>query len=310
MRKIYGIGETVFDIIFKNNQPINATPGGSTYNSMISVGRAGIPAAFISETGDDRVGRQITQFLEQNGVSSKGVCIHKGQKSALSLAFLNDQNDAEYVFYKDHANDRLDFDLPDIHPDDVVLFGSFYAINPVVRNQVKAFLDYAHDCGAILYYDINFRASHKHDAERLLPNVRENLMIADIVRASNEDCSILFERTDTDELYTSMISPCTKQFIYTKGAEPAELRSNNGIQRQYPVLPVQTVSTIGAGDSFNAGFACGLIQYGISRDQLQNGLDIQQWDDLFACAQSFSANVCQSVYNYIDISFGMRFGTK
>ncbi len=30
MRKVIGIGETVLDIIFKNNQPDTAAPGGST----------------------------------------------------------------------------------------------------------------------------------------------------------------------------------------------------------------------------------------------------------------------------------------
>ena len=79
MRKVIGIGETVFDIIFRNDHPVSATPGGSTYNSIGSIGRAGIPAEFISETGDDRVGRKIMSFLEENGVSSKGIFVHKGQ---------------------------------------------------------------------------------------------------------------------------------------------------------------------------------------------------------------------------------------
>ena len=33
MRKVIGIGETVLDIIFKDNQPIGAVPGGNTYNA-------------------------------------------------------------------------------------------------------------------------------------------------------------------------------------------------------------------------------------------------------------------------------------
>ena len=303
MRKVVGIGETVYDIIFKNEQPVNATPGGSTYNSMISLGRAGIPSEFISETGDDRVGRLITQFLETNGVSAKNVCIHKGQKSALSLAFLNDQNDAQYVFYKDHAKDKLDFNYPDIHENDIVLFGSYYAINPVVRSQVKEFLEYARGRGAILYYDINFRASHKHEANALFAHVYENLKLAHIVRASDEDCAVLFEQSDVDDIYENIIKKHTNHFIQTKGANPAELRSLNGLKRQYPVQPVQTVSTVGAGDSFNAGFIYGLIRYNILSEHLQDGLTIQQWDGLFATAQAFSANVCQSMCNYIDADF-------
>ena len=62
-RKVIGIGETVFDIIFKNTQPISAVPGGSTFNALISLARAGISATFISETGNDRIGQQILQFL-------------------------------------------------------------------------------------------------------------------------------------------------------------------------------------------------------------------------------------------------------
>ncbi len=34
MRKVIGIGETVLDIIFKNNQPDTAAPGGSTFSEV------------------------------------------------------------------------------------------------------------------------------------------------------------------------------------------------------------------------------------------------------------------------------------
>lgn len=50
MRKIIGIGETILDIIFRNNQPSHAVPGGSTFNTLISLGRLGVPATFISES--------------------------------------------------------------------------------------------------------------------------------------------------------------------------------------------------------------------------------------------------------------------
>ena len=49
MRKVIGIGETIFDIIFKNNQPIGAVPGGSAFNGVISLGRSGVDCSFISD---------------------------------------------------------------------------------------------------------------------------------------------------------------------------------------------------------------------------------------------------------------------
>lgn len=304
MRKVIGIGETVFDIIFKGDQPVRAIPGGSTYNSIISLGRAGVPAEFISETGEDRVGRRIASFLEENGVSARSVCVHKGQKSALSLAFLNDRNDAEYVFYKDHAQDKLDFIYPDVAPDDVVLYGSYYSINPVVRGQVKAFFKYAAERGAILYYDVNFRESHKAEAAHLLGNIRENLAMADVVRGSDEDFEILFEKRGVDVVYETEISPYVNNFIYTRGAEPVEIRASSGVKASYAAKRVHAVSTVGAGDSFNAGFIYGLIRKGVTRSALRAGLSADLWGELIACAQGFSENVCQSMNNYIDEAYG------
>ena len=304
MRKVIGIGETVLDIIFRNEQPISAVPGGSTFNAIISLGRSGVSTSFISETGNDRVGRNIIQFLRDNGCEADAVNMYPDSKSPLSLAFLNEQNDAEYIFYKDHPHDRLDFNYPDVQPDDIVLFGSYYALNPVIRPQVKAFLDYAHQHGAILYYDVNFRASHQHEVMKLTPNLLENFELADIVRGSAEDFEILFKKSDPNVVYRSQIAFYTKKFIYTRAAEPVELFADNGLHKQYPIKPTETVSTIGAGDNFNAGFLYGLIRHRITRSDIECGLTEQQWDAAIESGLSFSAEACRSLYNYVSPEFG------
>ena len=187
MRKVIGIGETVLDIIFKHEQPIGAYPGGSSFNAIISMARAGVSTTFISETGNDRVGQNILCFLKDNGVDTTNVNIFPESKSPVSLAFLDDNNDAQYIFYKDHPHDQLDFVYPDIQPDDIVVFGSFFAVNPVIRPQIVGLLDYARNHGAIIYYDVNFRSSHRDEVMKITPNYLENLEYADIVRGSHED---------------------------------------------------------------------------------------------------------------------------
>ena len=304
MRKVIGIGETVLDIIFRDDQPISAVPGGSTFNAIISLGRSGVPTSFISETGNDRVGRMIIRFLEENGCDASSVNVYPDSKSPLSLAFLNEQNDAEYIFYKDHPNDRLDFNYPEVRQDDLVLFGSYYALNPVIRPQVKEFLDYAHQQGAILYYDVNFRAAHQHEVMKLTPNLLENFELADIVRGSAEDFEILFKKRSADDVYRSQIMFYTKKFIYTRAAEPVELRADGGLAKQYPVQPVDTVSTIGAGDNFNAGLLYGIIREGIMRSHFDRGLSEQQWDAIVGSALQFSAEVCGNLYNNVSTDFG------
>ena len=306
MRKVIGIGETVLDIIFRNNQPVSAVPGGSTFNAIISLGRCGVTTSFISETGNDRVGRNIIQFLKDNGCQADAVNVYPDSKSPISLAFLNDQNDAEYIFYKDHPNDRLDFTYPQVEADDLVLFGSYYALNPVIRPQVKGFLEYAHQRGAILYYDVNFRASHQHEVMKLTPNLLENFELADVVRGSSEDFDILFRKVDADSVYRSQISFYTKKFIYTQGGKPVELRADGGFSKQYPVAAVKPVSTIGAGDNFNAGFLFGIIKNNIRRSDIANGLTEEQWDSVISSGLLFSKEVCSSLYNYISPEFGKQ----
>lgn len=306
MRKVIGIGETVLDIIFRDDQPVSAVPGGSTFNALISLGRCGVENTFISETGNDRVGRYIIKFLKDNGCHTDCVNVYPDSKSPLSLAFLNEKNDAEYIFYKDHPRDRLDFAYPHVEADDLVLFGSYYALNPVIRPQVKGFLEYARQQGAILYYDVNFRASHQYEVMKLTPNLLENFELADIVRGSSEDFETLFKKKDADSVYRSQISFYTKKFIYTQGADPIELRAENGLSKQYAVNPQETVSTIGAGDNFNAGFLYGLLKNGVTHHDMQQGLSEELWDAIIESGKQFSAEVCKSLYNYVSPAFGKQ----
>jgi len=306
MRKVIGIGETVLDIIFRDEQPISALPGGSTFNAIISLGRSGVKASMISETGNDRIGQNIIKFMESNGIDASYVNVYPESKSPLSLAFLNDHNDADYIFYKDHPHDRIDYVYPEVNADDIVLFGSFFALNPVIRPQVYAFLDYARQRGAILYYDVNFRASHKNEVMKVTPNLLDNLEMADIVRGSSEDFEILFRQHDADTVYRSQIAFYTKKFIYTRSADPVEVRGDSGFSKQYPVLPTETVSTIGAGDNFNAGFIYGLIKNGITRQHIDQGLTESQWDALVSSALDFSAECCRDIYNYVSEEYGEK----
>ena len=51
MRKVIGIGETILDIIFRGDQPTAAVPGGSVFNGIVSLGRAGIPHQLYQRNG-------------------------------------------------------------------------------------------------------------------------------------------------------------------------------------------------------------------------------------------------------------------
>lgn len=275
----------MLDILFKDDQPQKAVPGGSTFNSIVSLGRAGVPCAMVTEVGGDHIGDIICRYLQANGVSSEYVCRHEHVKSHISLAFLDENNDAQYLFYKDHASVSLDGKLPEMGKDDVVLFGSFFAINPAIRPVVAGMLHKARTAGAWLYYDVNFRKNHIADLPDVMPNIEENMGLADVVRGSVEDFGYLFDLHDGDAIYEKVSHHCST-LILTDGAGPIRVFTPDGCET-FPVQTIATVSTVGAGDNFNAGYIYAMLQ---------------GWHEQarrIEMAQRWSQDVCRQIGNNI-----------
>ena len=302
MRKVIGIGETILDIIFRNEQPVAAVPGGSTFNGVISLGRCGVPVSMITEIGNDHVGNNIINFMKENGVGTEYVSVYPEGKSPISLAFLDENNDANYSFYKDYDKNNFELVLPEINPDDIVMFGSYFVINPVLRPKTLQFLQYAYERGAILYYDINYRANHKDEFVRLQSSILENMEMCSVFRGSADDFDVMYGMHDADRLFDEKLKFHVPCFICTNAGKSVSLRTAN-FSGEYDVKQVETVSTIGAGDNFNAGFIYGLIKYNVRKNDLQN-LSAEQWKNLIGCATDFSAEVCQSVNNSVSKEFG------
>ncbi|MDH6356863.1 carbohydrate kinase [Parabacteroides sp. PF5-9] len=305
MRKVIGVGETILDIIFKENQPHRAVPGGSVFNGFVSLSRLGLPLAFISELGDDRVGKIIRTFMEENNLTTEYVNCFPIGKSPLSLAFLDEEHNAQYTFYKDYPSQRLDMDFPEINEDDLLIFGSYYALNPVLRPRIVELLQYAKERKAILYYDPNFRKAHMHEAISLMPTVLENLELADIVRGSDEDFSNLFGHMPITKVYNDHIRYYCPNFIATHGAEGVNLFTKE-THKHFDVDRIQPVSTIGAGDNFNAGILYGLLKYGIGHAALTTMIE-ETWDKIIRCGIDLASEVCQSYDNYISKEFASQY---
>jgi fructokinase len=295
--KVIGIGETILDVIFQNNQPQRAVPGGSTFNCMVSLGRCGIPALFISELGKDKVGEWIKSFMEENHLSTEYIHFFEDGQSPVSMAFLDENRNADYTFYKDFPEKRLHITFPEIQANDLLIFGSYFAVNPVLRSKVRELLHYARAQKAIIYYDINFRKAHASERLPLMPHFIENFQYATVVRCSDEDLAVLFPEQNIAAIYRQYFFPIDKILIITQGEKEILLKTPL-FEKSYPVDAVAPVSTIGAGDNFNAGFAYGLLKNNISLDAL-TVLPENQWDQLIGWAKQFAKEVCLSLDNYI-----------
>jgi fructokinase len=307
MRKIYGIGETVLDIIFKKGQPKAAKAGGSVLNSVVSIGRMGLPVSFISEYGHDEVGNLIDTFLNDNGVLTNLVHRFHNGNTSLALAFLDENNDAHYTFYKDFPGKRLDIEFPETEKDDILQCGSFYAIWPEIRDKFKKFIQNGKANGALIIYDPNFRKSHLSELNTLKPIIIENMQMASILRGSDEDFKNIFGVNSADEAWESVGEFC-KCMVYTANAEGVFVRTTS-FSGKFPVQKITPVSTIGAGDNFNAGMITAIYKNNFRRDQLEE-LGEPEWSKIISTAVSFATHVCLSYENYISIEFAKDLKNK
>lgn len=310
MAKIVGAGETIVDLIFKNGEPQKAVPGGSVFNALVSAKHAGAEVLFVSETGRDKVGRIVLDFLKENGISTDYIYLYDEVNTPVSMAFLNDKNDAEYVFYKPRPQ-RLPVEpLPELSDGDALLFGSFYSLSADTRSRLVPLLSQSAKVDCVRHYDPNFRSSHLKDLDRLLPVIMDNMRSADIVRGSDEDFRNIFGSDEfaglsgedfVRALYERHIGALCGNFICTCGSQGVWL-CTQGRVKFYPSRDITTVSTIGAGDSFNAGVLSAVVTLGLRRSDLEV-LKPETWDKIITAGVDFSSAVCQTYSNYVPDNF-------
>lgn len=304
MRKIYGIGETVLDIIFEDKQPIVAKPGGSVLNSLVSLGRIELPVSFISEYGLDDAGNLIDDFLKSNGVNSSFVYRFNDGNTSVALAFLDEKKDAHYSFYKNIPSKRLDGQFPAINKEDIVQFGSFYAIWPEIRERFRNFILSAKEKGALVIYDPNFRKTHLSELEILSPLIIENMQMASLVRGSDEDFKNIFGVNNADQAWEE-VRPYCKCLVYTANTKGVFVRTPE-FSGEFPVQRINPISTIGAGDNFNAGMITSIYRNKIYIEKLLIMTDIE-WSGVIDMAIAFATDVCMSYENYISKEFASRY---
>ena len=103
-----------------------------------------------------------------------------------------------------------------------------------------------------------------------------------------EDFDYLFGLQDADAIYERVRFLCST-LILTDGARSIRVFTPEGCET-YPVAKIDTVSTVGAGDNFNAGYIYAKLR----------GIDDQS--SRIAMAQRWSQDVCQQLGNNISDS--------
>ena len=224
--------------------------GGAVFNTAIALGRLGAPAGYFGGLSTDLFGQLLEQTLTASKVDPS-LAPRSDRPTTLAFVTLTD-GQAQYAFYDENTAGRsmTAAELPTLDNSVSALF--FGGISLVSEPAAEAYATLcATDTQRPVMIDPNIRPGFITDEARYRTRLDKMLARADIVKISDEDMAWLGTTPQT------LMAQGTAIVLVTRGAEGVDLITAQG-ETRVKATPVEVVDTVGAGDTFNAGFLAGL----------------------------------------------------
>lgn len=274
-KKVICFGEVLYDVF-----PTHRKIGGAPLNVAIRLASLGINTQIISRVGNDKIGKELIQFIEENGVDTSSIQIDETFPTGEVIVKLDSKGSASYTINYPVAWDKIACvpeDEINVKKADALIFGSLVCRDSVSHQSLLEIINYS----KYTVFDVNLRAPFY--TKELLINL---MMQADFIKFNDDELYEISEYMNSPynslEQNIRFISEKTntKHICVTKGNHGAvlyydgKLYYNSGYK-------INVVDTVGAGDSFLASLLAKLL---LGNDP-QNAID-------FACAMG--ALVAQS----------------
>ena len=247
-------GEALIDMLPRQTAADEATfmpcTGGAALNMAVALARLDTPVSLFTGLSTDMFGNQLRASLAAAGVGDRAAT--SDRPTTLAFVELVDGS-ARYAFFDENTAGRMltADDLPALDDVQAVALGG---ISLAVEQCADAFESLCTRAAAdkLVMIDPNIRPLFISDETRYRARLTRMMAVADIVKLSDEDLD-WWNGGDIDALLAS--GP--KMLVMTKGPEGAVAIRASGMV-SVPATRVDVVDTIGAGDTFNAGFLAGL----------------------------------------------------
>ncbi|MFP1630216.1 carbohydrate kinase family protein [Zhengella sp. ZM62] len=231
--------------------------GGAVYNTAIALGRLGAPAGFLSGISTDFFGDMLLDGLAAAQVDHARV-IRSDRPTTLAFVRLVD-GQATYAFNDENTAGRMlaAADMPETGPDVQAMFfgGISLAVEPCGGAYEALMLREASRRPVML--DPNIRPGFIRDEAAYRTRIVRMIAAATVVKLSDEDLHWLQGPGDEGDLARALLQRGPSIVLVTSGGQGAAAYVPGGEIRR-PARKVKVVDTVGAGDTFNAGFLASL----------------------------------------------------
>jgi len=253
-------GEALIDMLPRRTEAGEDTylpdPGGAVHNTAVALGRLGVDTGFFSGMSSDPFGQLLRDKLDECGVDHS-MSVTADRPTTLAFVKLTDGH-ATYFFYDENTAGRMltPADLPDVSADALFFGGISLVVEPCGGAYEALMLREAPS--KVTMIDPNIRPSFITDEPRYRARLAGMMGVADIVKTSDEDLDWILGSTDPAPLFDGTD---VQVVLLTRGADGVSVITRSG-QFDVPARQATVVDTVGAGDTFNAGFLAGLSRAG------------------------------------------------
>ncbi len=229
----------------------NLTIGSSSAIFACGAARLMLKVAFIGVCGEDVFGKFMLDEMSKRGVDVSNVIVRKDGQTGLSV-ILNNQSDRAILTHSGLIADLRASDITDsLLRQSRHLHVASYFLQKKLQPDLPALFQRAHSLGLTTSLDTNYDPSEKW------LGFDELLSTTDIFLPNKTEALSITKANDV-EFASRQLASKSKLVAIKLGADGALACIGNEITESKSIS-VNIVDTVGAGDSFDAGFMFGYL---------------------------------------------------
>lgn len=245
-------GEVLWDLF-----PSGPVAGGAPMNVAIRLASLGIRSSVISAVGADTKGNELLSLLRSRSVDTSLIGVTQDLPTGSVVVTIASNGSPSFEIVSPSAWDAIDADersLRAVRSADALVFGSLACRSARSRDTLLRLLNEAQ----FTVFDVNLRPPF---VDRSL--IDELLRRSDLIKMNDEELRVLCSDSGSSG-EREMMEWCAEQsgaetVCITRG-ERGAIVLHQGKWAEHPGFTVAVADTVGAGDSFLAGFLDGMFR--------------------------------------------------
>ncbi|MGE5553563.1 MAG: carbohydrate kinase family protein [Betaproteobacteria bacterium] len=230
---------------------------GSAGYTALALGHLGHRPLLLGPVGDDPEGQTIRRALTESGLSQRGL-VRTPESTGLSVTLIREDGERCFVNHLgglvNYGWSQLERFLPELFTLDLVLLSGYFLL-PALRGEPTARLfTLLREHGVQTALDVGDAVEGWTDEART--ELRPILEVTDWFFPNRNELVALSGIQEIDGACSALLASGVGEVVVKLGPEGALAVGWSG-SAQVPAFPVTVVDTVGAGDSFNAGFLAG-----------------------------------------------------